>query len=57
MVSEDFRKQVSGYGLTTTDEVALGSDSPAAGLTVDSVVVTAADVEITRELRRLVGGP
>ncbi len=39
------------------DEVALGSEAPAAGLAVDSVVVTAADVEITRELRRLVGGP
>lgn len=39
------------------DEVALGSEAPSAGIAVDSVVVTAADVEITRELRRLVGGP
>ena len=39
------------------DEVAPADDYPAPGLAVDSVVVTAADVEITRELRRLVGGP
>lgn len=38
------------------DEVAIG-DQDLTGVVVDSVVVTAADVEITRELRRLVGGP
>lgn len=41
----------------TGDAVALGEHDSIPGLTVDSVVVTAADVEITRELRRLVGGP
>lgn len=39
------------------DEVPLGEHDEAPGLVVDRVVVTAADVEITRELRRLVGGP
>jgi hypothetical protein len=41
----------------TGDEVPLGDDAHRPGMEVDSVVVTAADVEITRELRRLVGGP
>lgn len=39
------------------DEVSVAGSAGPEGLVVDSVVVTAADVEITRELRRLVGGP
>lgn len=39
------------------DEVPVSGDPPLAGLVVDRVVVAAADAEITRELRRLVGGP
>lgn len=37
------------------DELDLAVDVP--GATVQRIVVTAADVEVTRELRRLVGGP
>ena len=39
------------------DEIPLTGTSPPDGLAVDSVVIAAADAEITRELRRLVGGP
>lgn len=39
------------------DEVRVPGASPVDGLVVDRVVVAAADAEITRELRRLVGGP
>lgn len=39
------------------DEVPVRGEPPLAGLVVDRVVVAAADAEITRELRRLVGGP
>jgi hypothetical protein len=39
------------------DEVPVGDDVRRPGVAVDSVVVTAADVEVTGELRRLVGGP
>lgn len=40
-----------GAGDTLTSEVSI------AGSTVETVVVASADVEVTRELRRLVGGP
>ncbi|HEX8780332.1 MAG TPA: hypothetical protein VF728_04080 [Nocardioides sp.] len=39
------------------DEVPVRGAPPLEGLVVDRVVVAAADAEITRELRRLVGGP
>jgi hypothetical protein len=39
------------------DEVPVAADASPEGLVVDRVVVAAADAEITRELRRLVGGP
>lgn len=39
------------------DEVPAAGGSPPEGLVVDRIVVAAADAEITRELRRLVGGP
>jgi hypothetical protein len=38
------------------DEVPVGTDVRRPGIAVDSVVVTASDVEVTGELRRLVGG-
>ena len=54
------RAVVTGRVLTLPgvgDQVARTQEADPAGIVVDSVVVTAADVEITRELRRLVGGP
>lgn len=39
------------------DAVPVHSDVRPPGIAVDSVVVTASDVEVTGELRRLVGGP
>jgi len=39
------------------DEIPVTGTSPPEGLAIDRIVIAAADAEITRELRRLVGGP
>lgn len=39
------------------DEIPVTHTDPPEGLVIDRIVIAAADAEITRELRRLVGGP
>jgi hypothetical protein len=61
LAEEALRRAIVSSRVTTLpgagDEVPPADHARRGAVEVDSVVVTASDVEVTRELRRLVGGP